>query len=286
MLGYSCFHCLFFCFRVLAESIWAHFRFGLLFAVTGDGFKTKDTIAFKHKGMCLKAVVSFVLHPSPFAISLTYGTLYISDSIPPKSVKAMTVLVTSPLRENWKEFLKEPGSRMLHFPMYSYSEMCALRSECFSHMDLKTMDDRYAVWGGNPRPVMTMSHVSIAKFASEIRSFDYSSLARTVCNVDVNVPSESVSHRMMHIKIAGETDSGEGCRPCSLEFYELDRIEFASRFVSAIVYERICEVRNEELLALIRNTDYFSKEFRAGRMSEHEGLGEQSEGERGAPVFA
>ena len=91
---------------------------------------------------------------------------------------------------------------------------------------------------------------------------------------------------MMHIKIAGETDSGEGCRQCSLEFYELDRIEFASRFVSAIVYERICEVRNEELLALIRNTDYFSKEFRAGRISEHEGLGEQSEGERGAPVFA
>ena len=140
---------------------------------------------------------------------------------------------------------------MLHFPMYSYSEMCALRNECFSRMDEKTMDERYAVWGGNPRSVMTMAHVSIEEFESEIRSFDYSSLARTVCNVDGNVSSESVSHRMMHIKIAGETDGGEGFFPSSLDFYKLKTVEFASRFVSAIVYERICDVRNEELLALI-----------------------------------
>ena len=91
------------------------------------------------------------------------STLYISDSIPPKSVNTMTVLITSPQRVKWKEFFKEPGSRMLHFLMYSYSEMCALRSECFFHMDVKTKDERYAVWGGNPRSLLTMSHVSIAK---------------------------------------------------------------------------------------------------------------------------
>ena len=204
------------------------------------------------------------------------NTVYISDSIPPKSVDAMTVLITSPQREKWKEFRKEPRCRMVHFPEYSYKEMCVLRSRCFPQMILQNMNQRYYFWGGNPRCVLMQADVSIQDFEREIQLFALDNIelnvSKLVCS-DGDASPSSVSHRMFTIKVQGEcrndyvhdqdsrastgTGTGTGTRSNkqdprrTFEYYKLEKVVFASDRVASIVYKKFQNQRHEQLLALI-----------------------------------
>lgn len=60
------------------------------------------------------------------------ATVFICDGVMPPVVKATTLLITSPLKVVWHEFLKSVDCRMLYFPMFSKEEILQCRASCFS----------------------------------------------------------------------------------------------------------------------------------------------------------
>ncbi|POW06155.1 hypothetical protein PSHT_10470 [Puccinia striiformis] len=84
-------------------------------------------------------------------------TIYIVDDRPPYLSNAWTLLVTSPLKENYKHIIKNGGSDLLYMPPWSYEELKIAKP--FSIRDEGTlpttlMERLYNWFGGVPRYVL------------------------------------------------------------------------------------------------------------------------------------
>jgi len=79
----------------------------------------------------------------------------------PPVVNAFTLLITSPRREQWREFDKETDALRLYFPVFSRHEIDDLLRACFPCLlgDAASggeagVQARYEKWGGIPRYVL------------------------------------------------------------------------------------------------------------------------------------
>jgi hypothetical protein len=95
------------------------------------------------------------------AILDDWATVLICDGVKPPVVNAFTLLITSPVRERWKEFNKLLDARRLFFPVFSRAEMSDMLRSCFPqlHTDVESGGEagvwaRYRQWGGIPRYVL------------------------------------------------------------------------------------------------------------------------------------
>jgi hypothetical protein len=86
-------------------------------------------------------------------------TVYISDSLPPVFTPVpLTLVITSPKKDTWSDFVKTEGVLTLVAPRFTLDEMRHLRSAAFAHKPGCTeqeMLDRLDRWGPNPRNVLT-----------------------------------------------------------------------------------------------------------------------------------
>jgi hypothetical protein len=191
-------------------------------------------------------------------------TVLICDGVKPPIVDAFTLLITSPVRERWKEFNKASDARRLCFPVFSRAETGDMLRSCFPRLvaaDAASGGEagvwaRFDRWGGVPRYVMDRidadAQLSIAGPLSRI-SVDML-LSRLG---DREIESDDVvSHRLMHLKPAGEAADGAFTCPRNVASYLLVRSELGSPFIKDLVYRAMEEedIRRIEALFARQST--------------------------------
>ena len=171
----------------------------------------------------------------------------------PPICAATTVLVTSPQRSRYSEF-KKTGVAHLVFPVFSSNEISDMLESCFPHLhDMAGragVRKRYEKWGGIPRYVLDLLRPSDQdELDKALTLIDFNRLADVVRMGDIEDDS-AVSHRLVHLKVAGETEKGfKGGDKESA--YAIVRTELGSKTIAKIVYTALMQSRSDKLLTLL-----------------------------------
>ena len=135
------------------------------------------------------------------------NTWYLTDTLdpPPGEVKAVTILVASPARKHYKEFLKYSVTDVLRYlPVWSLEELMKARKS-FS-LSEEQVENRYCLIGGIPRFVLEKEQdlVSLIDGAIIRLNIDnFESIA--VGNLQKD---DEISHLVVHFEVnAGYTDA-------------------------------------------------------------------------------
>jgi hypothetical protein len=186
------------------------------------------------------------------------STVLICDGVKPPVVDAFTLLITSPVRERWKEFDKLPDELRFFFPVFSRGEMGDMLRACFPRLlaDAASGGEagvwaRYGKWGGIPRYVFSkLDPVSQAQLTYALNSSTLvEELVKHLGVVEIASDS-AVSHRLVHLKLRGETDV-DVVNPRDASWYEISRSELGSRFIAKGVFRAVQSQRSERINSLL-----------------------------------
>jgi hypothetical protein len=176
-------------------------------------------------------------------------TVLICDSMIPPVCEAFTLLVTSPRKDRWHEFNKEMDCTMLFFPVFTLDEIRACRDECFSGVDDAGMMSRFARWGGIPRYVLAkLKAADQQQLEDAVNSTTLDSVIEHSGALELK-SDKDMSHRLLHIKVAGETDAS--LLPSSADYYCKSRNELASKYVAELVVHAAMNMKHSRVLAFL-----------------------------------
>ena len=200
-----------------------------------------------------EAAARVLLDPNTLLIFDGDGDSKIKGQGNPPICKATTVLVTSPKRARYKVF-EEMGAAHLVFPVFARNEIYDMLECCFPHLHgsaaREAVEQRYLRWGGIPRYVLALLDPAAQdKLDSALSKLDLDRLADVMGDKEVE-DDAAVSHRLFHLKPAGETAEGfVGGDKASA--YVLDRTELASKVIAKKVYTALLQSRSNKLLTLL-----------------------------------
>ena len=183
------------------------------------------------------------------------AAVLICDGVKPPVCSAFTVLITSPVRERWKEFAKCVDARRLFFPVFSLREIDDMRRACFPHLSGAEAEagvrERYEKWGGIPRYVL-------AKLDKDSQDLLDSAVTRVNINELFNklgareLESDvGTSHRLVHLKPEGEAADGAFAPPGDADSYLIARSELGSPYIKRAVFEALDDQELQRLDALL-----------------------------------
>lgn len=90
-------------------------------------------------------------HPSVLII-------YFFDTVPdPGEWRARMVNVSSPKRENYKQYQKYPNVVTYYMPVWNYDEFMACWTEVFSSFKLEEFHRKFLLFGGIPRSIFSQN---------------------------------------------------------------------------------------------------------------------------------
>ena len=169
----------------------------------------------------VKGGAARVVVPSPLEPLLdSSSTLYIADGTPPSPSTCRTLVVTSPKRGVYKEWLKErAGVAELYVPPFTAVEMELCRLLCFPSISSSAVARLFDTWGGSARLVLKNHEKSrssgyMAHFRSTLQ-FDVLERAVRELFAGGTETAGDVPHLVLHIV------ADEGLRSFHLEFASL-----------------------------------------------------------------
>jgi len=182
------------------------------------------------------------------------STVLICDGIKPPICNAFTVLITSPVRERWKEFDKCVDARRLFFPVFSLREINDMRRSCFPQLSCSEAEagvhERYKKWGGIPRYVLAKTDMNSQELLdSAVTKVNineiFNKLGARELESDIGT-----SHRLVHLKPVGEAADGTFTNPGELVSYMITRSELGSPYIKRAVFEALDDQELQRLDAL------------------------------------
>jgi len=170
-------------------------------------------------------------------------TVLICDGVKPPVVDAFTLLITSPVRERWKEFDKSLDALRLFFPVFSRSEISDMLQSCFPQLLADKASggeagvwERYGKWGGVPRYVLgKVDEGSQLLISSAVSRVSVDALMSRLGEREIE-SEDAVSHRLMHLKPAGEAADGTFTNPREAASYTIARSELGSPYIKELVF--------------------------------------------------
>lgn len=179
----------------------------------------------------------------------------ICDGMKPPVCSAFTVLITSPVRERWKEFNKCVDARRLFFPVFSLREIDDMLRACFPRLSGAEAEagvqERYEKWGGIPRYVL-------AKLDKDSQELLNSAVTRVNINELFNKlgaceleSDDGTSHHLVHLKPAGEADDGTFAHPGDADSYVIARSDLGSTYIKRAVFEALDDQELQRLDTLL-----------------------------------
>ena len=228
--------------------------FGLFFAwahmqQSGAGAVVYDYVSEQTQKLrvIVEGGAARVVAASPFERLLDNPTtLYIADGTPPSPSACRTLVVTSPKRGVYKEWLKErAGVAKLYLPPFTADEMERCRELCFPSLGSGAVRRLFDTWGGSARLVLK-NHVESgsSQFLTHFRSslqFDVLTKALHELYGGGTETASDVPHQVLHII------ADEGLRSFHLGF--------ASRFACDAFYEAMERAGEERVKSFIREAE-------------------------------
>ena len=166
--------------------------------------------------------------------------LLVDGCSPPAGASVFTVLVTSPRKDAYWKFNKEPHSTLRYMPPFSESELIACSAACYSHLQQAAVLERFQRWGGVAR--MVLQHGNDAAVQGLLgAAIDTADVDSILCSIGNDAASDEVCHRLVHVQ--GIADS--------IVPFNRYRAVFASPFVAQAVAERWFLGQRERLAAFL-----------------------------------
>ena len=170
-------------------------------------------------------------------------TVLICDGVKPPVVNAFTLLITSPVRERWKEFNKCLDADRLFFPVFSRAEMGDMLRSCYPQLLTDVASggepgvwERFGKWGGIPRYVLgKVNEDAQLGMDSVVTRFSVDVLMSHLGAREIE-SDDAVSHRLMHLKPTGEAADGTFVHPRDAASYIIARSELGSPYIKELVY--------------------------------------------------
>jgi len=186
------------------------------------------------------------------------ATVLICDGMKPPVVSAFTLLITSPVRERWKEFNKMSDALRLFFPVFSRAEMGDMLRSCFPQLLTDTASggeagvwERFYKWGGVPRYVLDkLDEDTQESMDCAVWGISVDELILRLGKREIE-SDEAVSHRLMHLKPAGEAADGTFLNPRDAASYKITRSELGSPYIKELVYRTMKEQDFSRIEALL-----------------------------------
>ena len=157
--------------------------------------------------------------------------------------EAITIMFSSPKRDNYKDLLKLHFSTMRYMPVWSYDEIEQCRSLLF---DTTVKSDEaqqlFMRWGGVPRYVLEKAHDSATQKSLEgaLSLANFTALKDAAGSLDL---ADTNSHKLMRINVNDNYD-------------QLDTT-FASDFIADRVISGAATARLEEIKAFVAGSQDF-----------------------------
>ncbi|EFP82250.2 uncharacterized protein PGTG_07647 [Puccinia graminis f. sp. tritici CRL 75-36-700-3] len=181
-------------------------------------------------------------------------TVYIVDGQPPTKCEAQTLVVTSPLGENYVQYLKTSGTKLLYMPPWTYEELRNCKTIIYPDdqiLPTALMDRLFEWYGGVPRYVVDLASVEFEKHGNEdevvrdlVRNLTQAVYKGQVTDIkkahDSGTREGEYSHRVLHICSHPSGRVNEFC------------VRFASLRVAQAVIERIEEELRTDLQNFLR----------------------------------
>lgn len=168
------------------------------------------------------------------------GFWYLVDSVPPQLEVPRTLLVTSPKYEVWKQFSRQPLSRRIFMPVWSWAEIAACRQICFPSTEEKQVTEAYQRWGGICRYVLVLLRPADQELLeTAIRGANLDVLVQFAN--DREVFSQDLPHSLLHFIVDEDA-------------FLVKRMAFASVYVAEQVYCLFEEKKRSELRQLISSS--------------------------------
>ena len=198
------------------------------------------------------------------------SAVLICDGVKPPICSAFTVLITSPVRERWKEFDKCGDAQRLFFPVFSRREIEDMRRTCFPLLSGTEAEagvqQRFEKWGGIPRYVLgKLDEDSQAELKSAVTLVNIDELFGKL-GARQHESNDSTSHRLLHFKTAGEASAAGGAflNPGDAASYFLTSSELGSPYIKRLVFDAF-EAKDlrrlDELLARVPTSPAAAKLF-------------------------
>jgi hypothetical protein len=155
---------------------------------------------------------------------------------------AVTIMFSSPKKDNYKHFLKLRLSTKLYMPVWDWDEIEECRRLLFSNVTEQEARDLFLRWGGVPRFVLEKAHVLSAQNGLEeaLSTASLHDLIQTAGSLDM---ADSLCHRLMHFVVAHN--------------YSLDHVMFASPFVRKSIIAGADADRRKAVLSFINDSQGF-----------------------------
>ena len=169
------------------------------------------------------------------------STVYLCDSRPPVPTdKTFTLVVTSPKKKNWSEFVKSKGVVPLVLPVFSEAEIWKLREVAFKDepgCSKAEVAERFRKWGGSARNVFTKGAVKSWQHSLErAPSGLLMRVLETALSGDAaldGVADKSHAHRLLNL-VPGGAIEGSTLPMTSVDYYEFHHAEPMSPYVAGL----------------------------------------------------
>ncbi|KAI8905906.1 hypothetical protein EDD86DRAFT_211086 [Gorgonomyces haynaldii] len=167
-------------------------------------------------------------------------TWYLTDTLQPppaESIAATTILVSSPDRKHYKEFLKYSATAELHYlPVWSLDELNAMHREF--NLTKEKVEERYLLIGGIPRYVLEKASHDLPK---EIKNTMGRMIVDKLYEQSFDMQLENdVSHLVVHFNV--DTTYRDGS------------LQFGSDYITKLALERFLNERENKLRQFLDNS--------------------------------
>jgi hypothetical protein len=144
------------------------------------------------------------------------STIYICDALIPDSVRAFTIQITSPGRDNWFTYVTHETAAQVFFPMWRWREMEDLAHLTIPHKELSSMLEEakqtFNKVGGAPRFLLSKigEPEVIPTILGSVEQFPLESLAVLSTSAE-HVAGLLKSHHAIHMLTTGKTLAVRTC---------------------------------------------------------------------------
>jgi len=181
------------------------------------------------------------------------STLYVMDgklSIPLDS-NCVTLFISSPRSEFYKEFVKQKKARQWYFPIWTKEELDECRSKCYPYLPANICNERYRVYGGVARYFFDddESKNPVDDMEAKLRDLD---AVKGVRNVGAPTDIFPTAHALLHVIVSDD------------ELYRFLHVDLASEYVGY----RLWELHDAQMLTNLREMFGGSPNVIAGHLFE------------------
>jgi hypothetical protein len=173
---------------------------------------------------------------------------YLVDAVEPRlrgTAGCVTVFVTSPRKDLYRAFIAQIPGLALCMPVWSADEINAAKAVCFNELSDEVVQQRFHMWGGIPRFVLSVERPTDAlqrEMDVAVESIEYAAMFRFVGEA---ASADSMPHKVLHM-IAG---------PDNEIPYRYLYADFASAYVADRVAQRFEEAVRADIERWVAGAD-------------------------------